>query len=93
MTQPDFNTDCIDTVFDILDRAQDMCYDPALRDPLSFTMDITAANGLNGNAPLDLEKLLAFKDLDFLHDISGIVAHMNRNTGKLMNEFRPRCAK
>lgn len=60
-------------------------------DRLSLNMDITACHA-NG-CPLDLEKLLAFDDFNFYHDINGISRNINRTTGKLENCFLPRCAK
>ena len=53
-------------------------------------MDLEAANM---TCPLDFKKLLAFDDFSFMHDISGIHKHLNRDTGKLVNCFLPRCAK
>ena len=60
---------------------------------MSATLDLAAANGVNGNAELDLDRLAAFKDFDFMHDMSGIARHINRETGKLEDYFLPRCAK
>jgi hypothetical protein len=60
-------------------------------DPLSIRMDLMAANGVNGNNPLDLGKLMDFDDFNFAHDMSGISNCMNRETGKLENHFSPRC--
>lgn len=42
---------------------------------------------------LDFEKLLAFGDGDFGHDITGIYANFNRETLLLENCFVPRCAR
>lgn len=58
---------------------------------LDVEMDLTATNA-NG-CPLDLAKLLAFDDFNFMHDIYGIARHLNRRTGVLGDCFRPRCAK
>ena len=58
-------------------------------DLMNAEMDITAAHI---NTPLDLNKLLNADDFNFAHDMSGIGAHLNRNTGKLENCFLPRCA-
>ena len=57
----------------------------------STVMDLDATNS-NG-CPLDFGELLNFPEQDFIHDIVGIRGHINRDTGKLMNGFRPRCAK
>jgi hypothetical protein len=61
------------------------------KDRLSFEMDIDAAHS-NGT-PLDFDKLLAFDDFNFWHDINGIQRHINRETGKIENCFSPRCSK
>ena len=60
--------------------------------PMTETiMDITAIHA-NG-AELDLGKLLKAPEFDFIHDIAGIINHINRRNGKLTNCFVPRCAK
>lgn len=46
----------------------------------------------NDDIPLDFEKLAAFDDGDFGHDIGGIYRHFNRQTKKLEDCFVPRCA-
>ncbi|WP_336764353.1 hypothetical protein [Asaia sp. VD9] len=55
-----------------------------------IAMDITAthANGL----PLRLSDMLGADKFDFLHDIAGISKHLDRETGKLTEHFRPRFA-
>tara|TARA_R100001530_G_scaffold135251_2_gene112005 strand:- start:201 stop:494 length:294 start_codon:yes stop_codon:yes gene_type:complete len=55
---------------------------------LDLLMDIEAAH-CNGN-PLRLQELLDADDLDFAHDIIGIVRNIDRTTGELMNCFVPR---
>lgn len=52
-------------------------------------MDI-AATHLNG-CPLNLQKLHDFDDFNMVHDITGIVRHLDRSTGKLGGFFDPRC--
>ncbi len=42
---------------------------------------------------LDLERLLAADDLNFWHDINGIVKNIDQKTGKLLGDFLPRFAK
>lgn len=54
-------------------------------------MDVTATH-TNG-MPLDLDGLLKTDDGNFGHDVFGIRRHLNRETGKLMDCFRPRYAK
>lgn len=61
------------------------------RDPVSLMMDLSAVN--QNDCPLDFEKLLRADDFNFAHDICGIQNHINRNTGKLMHGFLPRCTK
>jgi hypothetical protein len=50
-------------------------------------MDVTACH-LNGN-PLHLGELLTASELDFTHDVWGILQHLDRDTGKL-GCFTPR---
>jgi nucleoside diphosphate kinase len=57
---------------------------------MSLSMDLDATNTTN---PLDLEKLLYFPPFDFAHDIYGIMANLNRETGELENCFLPRCSR
>ena len=59
-------------------------------DLLSCEMDLSAchANGI----PLDFQKLLDFPDFDFAHDVAGVARHIDRETGKVMDCFIPRCA-
>lgn len=42
---------------------------------------------------LDLNRLLAFRDGDFGHDVFGINRNLDPLTGELKNCFLPRCAK
>lgn len=59
-------------------------------DLMQIMMDIT---GCHCNAcALDLARLLAADDFNFAHDVFGIMAHINRQTGELMNCFMPRFA-
>ena len=52
------------------------------------TMDLTACHA-NGN-PLRLAELLNADVYDFTHDVFGIASHLDHETGKLTNCFRPR---
>jgi len=61
-----------------------------VRDHFSLSMDLAAANADCG---MDVVKLIAFDDFNFWHDITGIMANINRETGKLENCFVPRCAR
>lgn len=85
--------------FATIDRdVMDRLYDRASRigagrhlDRMSFEMDMSAAHGKNGNDPLDLRRLLDAPDETFAHDVFGIMAHMDRSTGKIGGHFIPRC--
>lgn len=57
---------------------------------IDTAMCITACH-LNG-CRLDLAKLLEADEFNFLHDVGGIVRHIDRETGKLRHHFLPRCA-
>lgn len=58
------------------------------RSSLDIQMDLVATNA-NGN-PLRLADLLAADNTNLLHDVCGIAKHLDRNTGKLADGFRPR---
>ena len=57
---------------------------------LEAAMDVSATHG-NG-CPLKLQELLDADDLNFAHDVFGMRAHINRQTGKLGDCFIPRYA-
>jgi hypothetical protein len=59
-------------------------------DKKTLLMDIEACH-CNG-AKLDLKKLMSFDNSNFAHDVFGIHRHLDRNTGKLKNNFWPRSA-
>jgi hypothetical protein len=65
----------------------------AMYERAPFIMDLLAADGCNGNLPLDWQAFLALDDEQFAHDAGGILAHLNRQTGFLDGCFVPRCAK
>ena len=54
-------------------------------------MDLTAVHA-NG-CPLRLKEMLDADRYNFVHDIWGIRANLDRNTGKLKNCFTPRFAR
>ena len=58
---------------------------------LSLLMDIEATH--TNNYPLRLTDLLNAPDFDFVHDITGILFYMDRETGKLTGCFVPRFAQ
>lgn len=57
---------------------------------MHIVMDIEATH-CNG-CRLKLDELLAFPDFDFVHDVWGIMRHLDRETGQLTNCFLPRCS-
>lgn len=59
----------------------------------SRLMDLLAADGVNGNQPLDWKALVEFDDFNFIHDVGGIHNTIDRSTGKLTKGFLPRCAR
>ena len=56
----------------------------------SLQMDIVATH-VSG-CKLRLKELLAADNGDFIHDICGIMHHLDRTTGKLQDRFVPRFA-
>jgi len=85
-------TDEFKTIAAIADRAAKLAAEFNCSYPLmEAEMDVTAAHA-NG-CPLDLERLLAFDDENFSHDVFGIRRHIDRNTGALRDCFLPRCAR
>lgn len=86
-------SDNLDMAADICDRAANMGFAPALEARMGLMMDLMAADGMNGNPALRLDKLLhEFDDSNFIHDVAGIYRNLNRSSGKLENCFLPRCA-
>jgi len=87
------NFNCTKTEMDLIGSIVDRAFslDLVKVNALTANMDITAAH-CNGS-PLDLEALLAADNFNFSHDFTGIVGHMNRNTGKLERGFSPRFSK
>lgn len=47
----------------------------------------------NQDDSLDYARLESFPDFDFMHDVCGMLRHMNRSTCKLGDFFAPRCSK
>ena len=56
-------------------------------DRLSLSMDLAACHN---SSPLDLPALLAASDGNFIHDVFGIMRHLDRKTGTLQDCFLPR---
>lgn len=90
MPDVQFNPTGFDLISKIIDRADD--FSPGRFRRIDLMMDLEAANGVNGNPPINLSRLLAASDADFVHDVFGIVRHMDRATGKLGDFFVPRHA-
>ena len=86
----DFNYAEMAKVGRIADRFEELAV--YANDRRAFLMDVAAADGCNGNIALDLNKLLTFPVVDFLHDCYGIQNHLDRTTGQLTDCFLPRCA-
>lgn len=73
----------------IVKRAWDIeCIRDSYHAQIDLRMDVVACHA-NGN-PLRLNDLLVADDFNFLHDISGICRHLNRETGALGDGFSPR---
>lgn len=66
-------------------------FDAGQLNAFMFEMDLCACHA-NG-CPLDFKRLLEFPEFDFMHDIAGIVQHIDRQTGQLQHCFLPRCYK
>jgi len=75
------------TIAKIADRAEEM--NLLMFDRLSFIMDIEA---VNDEYNLKLDELLNTDNFNFVHDICGIQANLNKETKKIENFFVPRFA-
>jgi hypothetical protein len=86
------NTTEFNLIADIAERAYQMDIEANgkkfARKPLHHQMNVSACHA-SGN-PLRLEELLAADDFNFAHDVFGIDRHIDRDTGTMMNCFRPR---
>jgi len=78
----------VDLIANIVRRTNDL--DLKEIDMVSLMLDITATH-LN-DTPLDLKGLLDAELTDFVHDVFGIMKHINRRAGKLEDGFVPRYA-
>jgi len=58
-------------------------------DRFSLRMDLAA---VHLHTPINFMGLLSAPDFDFGHDVFGIMRHIDRETGQLMDFFLPRCA-
>lgn len=76
-----------ETINKVVDRTDEL---NICTDRFTLFMDLTIAwEKLN----IDLDKLLTFKDIDFVHDIRGIQNQIDRKTKSFLNDFLPRCSK
>lgn len=57
---------------------------------LSLRMDLAA---VHARTPLRLEDLSDADDFNLIHDVFGIIKHMDRSTGELTGYFVPRYSK
>lgn len=80
---------CVVTRF--LDWIKSRNIKPTERMAKNLHMDLGACH-CNGT-PLNFDALMKMETTPFVIDIMGINKNLDRNTGKLLNGFRPRCAK
>lgn len=74
-------------IVDIGRRLRDLS--PLLKyDALSLSMDLTVCHNVGH---INLARLLHATAGDFIHDLGGIRAHLDRETGNLTDCFLPRC--
>ena len=76
-----------DLTSDIADRAVKLLGGSKL----TYLLDVY--NAKKGNPEMDLEKLLKATDFDFVHDVTGIIKHLDVHTLKFKNCFIPRCMR
>lgn len=67
-----------------LARAKRLHFLHAHTKPLSLVMDLAAADGVNGNPPIDWDAMDKLGDHEFLMKLVSISARMDRETGKLV---------
>lgn len=73
---------------DLIERCVDRAA-PLLPSLLRCDIELSLVKA-HSNRPLDLEGLLSSRNNDFVHDVAGIVRHVDRVTGRLENLFCPR---
>lgn len=82
------------TIKKIAQRYVEMCREHDIDEPMRTDVEMTvSAVFAQGQVDLDLDRLLAFPDFDFAHDIAGMLAHIDRETGRLTRCFLPRAAR
>jgi hypothetical protein len=80
-------------IVNIVRRASDIVREKKLKatfDRMDTVMDISA---VHLKTPIDLDRLLEFDDFNLLHDVFGIIRHINRETGELKNCFLPKACR
>lgn len=79
------------TIQKIVERAEIIAADLGTTiNRMSLTMDLTACHA-NGT-PLKLDELFGADRFNFVHDVWGVMRHIDRSTGKLTDRFLPRYA-
>lgn len=61
--------------------------EPRSRVEIQMDLIATHANG----CPMNFHRLWQADDFNLIHDVGGIERHLDRDTGKLLNCFLPRC--
>ncbi len=86
ISQPKTTKEEFELIAEIVNRAL-----PRLEDVkrLDLMMDIEFAHA---DIPIKLEELATAPEGSFMHDVTGIIQHMDRDTGKLGDCFVPRYA-
>jgi hypothetical protein len=75
----------------IIDRAKKLGKQYGIKiDHLGLRMDLSATHA---QCPLRLTELADADEFNFVHDVFGIMRHMNRSTGVLDKTFCPRFAR
>jgi len=76
----------------IADRAQALAYllDAEIPDRIKLIVNLAMAHR---HMPLDLFMLLSAPDTDFVHDVWGILRHIDKETGAMRDCFVPRTAR
>lgn len=75
----------------IVERAEALWKSWGAPIPEYLLMDLVACHA-NG-CPMDFARLLEADENDFIHDVVGIVRHLDRTTGRLADCYVPRFAK
>jgi hypothetical protein len=83
-------TKIVDRALDIISRDRPLAKRDRADRRLNLRMDLEACHA-NGN-PLDLAKMADADDFNVMHDVGGISRHIDRDTGKLLDFFSPRCS-